>query len=354
MTILFMSPQIDTGESERITCSRQLLAVLLTALLVSGCAPTIKQIGPTAGSAQLTDSAFITADAAKLPLCSWPVNNPKAVVIALHGFNDYRRFFGSAGEYLQQQQIYSYAYDQRGFGESPDTGIWAGSETYSNDLAQLTALLKTRHPGVPIYWLGESMGGAVVIDAVSRGENPAPDGIILSAPAVWGRKTMPWYQTSLLWALSHTLPWMTLTGKGLEIMPSDNIEMLRALGRDPLVLKETRVDAIYGLTNLMDEALGSAEKLNANTLLLYGKKDQIIPAEPTRLFVQNVLTHQPDHKTIALYDNGYHMLLRDLQAPLIWKDIAHWIRDGQASLPSGADRNGSRLVQQQENTGEPG
>jgi alpha-beta hydrolase superfamily lysophospholipase len=330
------------------------LILFLTALLTTGCAPVFTQASLIDGHGQLTDTAFITADAAKLPLSSWPVAKPKAIVIALHGFNDYRRFFRSAGEYLQQQQIYSYAYDQRGFGESPNTGIWAGSETYSNDLAEFTALIKVRHPGVPVYWLGESMGGAVIINAVSRAETPALAGIILSAPAVWGRQTMPWYQTSLLWALSHTLPWMTLTGQGLQIMPSDNIEMLRALGRDPLVIKETRVDAIYGLTDLMDNALNSAEKLNANTLLLYGKKDEIIPPEPTKLFVHNLLAHQPDHKTVAFYENGYHMLLRDLQAPLIWQDIAHWIVDAQSALPSGADRNGSQLVQQSGDADDPG
>lgn len=116
------------------------------------------------------------------------------------------------------------------------------------------------------------MGGAVVINAMTRPGKPAVAGVILAAPAVWGRDTMPWYQTSLLWTLYHTVPWMTLTGKGLKIMPSDNIEMLRALGRDPLVIKETRVDAIYGLTNLMDNALGAAEKLDDETLLLYGQK----------------------------------------------------------------------------------
>ncbi len=321
--------------------------VVLLASLLSSCAPVINRPNTGIGHAQLTDTVFITQDAAKLPLSRWPVPNPKAVIIALHGFNDYRRFFGSTAEYLQQQRIFSYAYDQRGFGESANTGIWAGSDTYVNDLSELTKLIRARHPDTPVYLLGESMGGAIIIDAMSRPDKPAVNGIILSAPAVWGRKTMPWYQTSLLWALSHTLPWMTLTGKGLEITPSDNFEMLRALGRDPLVIKETRVDAIYGLTNLMDAALNSAEKLNADTLLLYGKKDEIIPPEPTMLFVQNLLSHQPINKTVAYYDNGYHMLLRDLQAPLIWRDIAHWILDAKSGLPSGADKNSSKLVQHQ-------
>ncbi|QPK65132.1 lysophospholipase [Methylomonas sp. LL1] len=326
---------------------RSAVVLFSLCLLLTGCAPVMMGSGPMTGIDRLTDSAFITADGAELPFSSWPASSPKAIVIALHGFNDYRRFFSSTAEYLQQQQISCYAYDQRGFGASPNTGIWAGSDTYARDLAKFTSLIKAQHPGVPVYLLGESMGGAIILDAMTRSQKPEVAGIILSAPAVWGRQTMPWYQTSLLWTLSYTLPWLTLTGQGLEIMPSDNIEMLRALGRDPLVIKQTRVDALYGLTNLMDSALNSAEKLQTDTLLLYGKKDQIVPPEPTRLFIGTMLAEQPENKTIAYYDNGYHMLLRDLQAPLIWRDIAHWIFNAKSRLPSGADQNSSELVQLQ-------
>jgi len=327
------------------TAKTYLCAIAFSVLLLGGgCTPVMIGPGPIAGTARLSDSVFVTEDGVELPLSQWSVADPKAVLIALHGFNDYRRFIESAAHYLQQQQIFCYAYDQRGFGGSPNTGFWAGSDTYAGDLVQFTQLIQARHPGIPVYLLGESMGGAIVIDAMVRPNKPDVAGIILSAPAVWGRKTMPWYQTSLLWALSHTLPWMTLTGKGLDIMPSDNIDMLRALGSDPLVIKETRVDAIYGLTDLMDQALSSADKLSKQTLLLYGEKDQIVPPEPTKLFVENLLTHQPIGKKIAYYQNGYHMLLRDLQAPLIWQDIAHWILNQNAALPSGADKNSYKLI----------
>jgi len=317
------------------------------ALLCSGCTPAMIGPGPATGVPHVSDAAFIAEDGVELPLTQWPVSEPKAVLIALHGFNDYRRFFESAAEYLQQKQIFCYAYDQRGFGASPNVGFWAGSDAYADDLVQFTELIQSRHPGVPVYLLGESMGGAIVIDAMVRPHKPDVAGIILSAPAVWGRQTMPWYQTSLLWTLSHTMPWLTLTGKGMGIMPSDNIDMLKALGRDPLVIKQTRVDAIYGLTNLMDEALDSADKLSAQTLVLYGEKDQIVPEEPTKLFIQNLLIHQPVGKKIAYYKDGYHMLLRDLQAPLIWQDIAHWILNQNAVLPSGADKNSDKLIDRQ-------
>jgi alpha-beta hydrolase superfamily lysophospholipase len=319
---------------------------VLAGFLVAGCTPTLLSPGPSIGTAHLTADSYITADGTPLRLSRWPTENPKAIIIALHGFNDYRRFFGAPADYLQKQRIYCYAYDQRGFGESVTPGIWAGNDAYSDDLRQITALIKAEHPDTPVYLLGESMGGAIIIDAMSRREKPDVAGIVLSAPAVWGRETMPWYQTSLLWTLSHTVPWMSLTGRDLGIVPSDNIDMLRALGRDPLVIKETRVDAIYGLANLMDTALSSADKLHADTLLLYGEKDQIVPLEPTRRFVQELLHSHPGTRTIAYYQNGYHMLLRDLQAPLIWQDIAHWILDNKTKLPSGADRNLDKLVPQ--------
>lgn len=327
-------------------CNRLIKAILTLLLLclVSGCAPVIIGTGTVVGNGRLAEDAFMAADGVTLPLSRWSAEDPKAVVLALHGFNDYRRFFGVAAEYLQKRGIVSYAYDQRGFGASSNIGIWAGTEAYVDDLTQLTALIRERHPGLPVYLLGESMGGAVIVEAMTRPEKPRAEGIILAAPAVWGWETMPWYQTSLLWMLSHTVPWLTLTGEGLNLTPSDNIEMLKALGRDPLVIKGTRVDALYGLTDLMNQALVSAEKLGANTLLLYGENDEIIRPEPTKRFIRDLLAHQAADKTIAYYRHGYHMLLRDLQAPVIWEDIAHWILHAGTPLPSGADQYGCKLV----------
>jgi hypothetical protein len=35
---------------------------------------------------------------------------------------------------------------------------------------------------------------------------------------------------------------------------------------------------------------------------------------------------------------GWHMLLRDLQGELVWRDIATWTLDHAAPLPSGEER----------------
>jgi pimeloyl-ACP methyl ester carboxylesterase len=149
------------------------------------------------------------------------------------------------------------------------------------------------------------------------------------------------FERAGLWAADALVPGMTLTGQGLKIVPSDNLAMLRALARDPLVIKETRVDTIKGLVDLMDLAVASAPRLGGKLLVLYGGHDQIIPLEPMHLMIAAL---PQAGSRIAWYRDGYHMLLRDLEAPLVLADIESWIADPAAPLPSGADRALPRIV----------
>jgi len=149
---------------------------------------------------------------------------------------------------------------------------------------------------------------------------------------------MPFYQRWLLWIGAHTIPWKKVTGESLEITASDNIEMLKELGNDPLVIKETRIDALYGLSNLMDEAYRSTELFRTNSLLLYGKKDEIIPQKPVFEFYERLPPGIQEQQQMIIYENGYHMLLRDLQSEVVMKDIVDWIND-QAKPVSSLQNN---------------
>ena len=309
--------------------------IVLLSLLVVACAPTVLAPGPPVASPELADGGLTMADGTRLPTHSWNPKrgDPKAIVIALHGFNDYGNFFADPGEYLAARGVATYAYDQRSFGEAPNRGIWPGVAALIDDLKGAVAAVRARHPGLPLTLLGASMGGAVAMLAMNGPEPPDVDGVILTAPAVWGRATMPFYQRWALWLGAHTVPWLKVTKGRIKITPSDNRDMLLALGRDPLVIKETRIDAIYGLVNLMDAALEVGAGFPGPALILYGAKDEIIPKEP----MSRVIGTLGEAKRLALYAGGYHMLLRDLQAEVVWADIAAWIADTAAPLPSGAD-----------------
>ena len=320
-----------------------MLILLMTAL--GACAPTIIPPGPPVASPAFTGDTLVAEDGVRLPLHSWPANpNTRAVIVALHGFNDYGTFIKAAADYWSGRGITTYAYDQRGFGDAPNRGFWPGEGAFARDLITAVRAVQERHPGVPVFVLGDSMGGAVTLTAMTGPTPPAVAGVILVAPAVWARETMPFYQRWALWISAHTLPWLTVTGRGLNIVASDNIEMLRALARDPKVIKATRIDTIWGLANLMDSALEAAGELDAPALILYGAKDEIITEKPTKAMLARLPEEASPRQTVIRYENGYHMLLRDLGAEAAWNDIVQWIDGRIAAGPSGRDtRQGATL-----------
>tara|TARA_B100000315_G_scaffold260282_1_gene320541 strand:- start:122 stop:1093 length:972 start_codon:yes stop_codon:yes gene_type:complete len=307
--------------------------LILCSAVLSACAPQFVEPGPRITEPRLTGTTVIMADGTALPMHRWPPtgthqDKPKAILLALHGFNDYGLFVKTGAKYFSRHGIQTYAYDQRGFGAAPHTGRWPGRHAFAADLSTITHLLRRHHPATPLYLLGHSMGGAIVMTAVTGNNPPNADGIILAAPAVWGRASMQFYQRWALAVLSHTMPWLTLTAEGLDIKPSDNIAMLRALRRDPLFIKRTRVDTIWGLVNLMDDALASSPKLTAKTLILYGDHDEVIKKKPTKMMLAALPgLNQPatSGQKLRRYPEGYHMLLRDLQAENVWRDIVIWI-----------------------------
>ena len=288
-------------------------------------------------------------DGAHLPLIRWhPQRRPKAAVIALHGFNDHSGAFEDLGPALNRSDIAVYAYDQRGFGGAPGRGIWPGHDILSRDLAEVVRLVRAEHPTLPLYALGESMGGAVIMTALTSDSRPAIDGAILSAPAVWSRQTMaPWQRRALDIAVTIA-PGVRLRPQGIQITPSDNIEMLRALGRDPRFIRETRIDTLAGLVDLMSRALEASRSLRSPLLILYGKQDELVPKIPTCMMLARLpgkagtmakrIGNGRRLWRAALYPNGYHMLFRDLSGSVVTNDIAAWLTDSSSRLPSGHER----------------
>lgn len=300
------------------------LSVLLAGMLAA-CAPTVRPAGPPNAQTSLGNDAFYASDGTVLAVQSWgDQETPDAVVLALHGMGDYANAFMEFGEQIGPGGIAVYAFDQRGFGRSISRPFWAGISSMVNDASDMLMLLRALYPDTPLYLMGNSMGGAVAI--ITAATRPyLMDGLVLVAPAVWDRDQMPWYQTAPLSVLSHSLPWLPLTGQGLDIWPSDNIEMLRRLSRDHNMMSALRVDVIAGVADLMDLARSRATDITVPTLLLSGIEDQVIPPAAVAALDRDLVGLDLPAYHRCLYDDGYHMLLRDLNGPVVIDDIYRWI-----------------------------
>lgn len=303
------------------------MAAAFAALLLGACTPALEPRGPDIRPARMTGEAFEMPDGATLPYRSWPSSSgaPKAVVLALHGFNDHSRAWTMPAQAWAGRGITTYAYDQRGFGRSPHPGIWSGTDSLVADLADAFALVRDRHADAPVFVAGESMGGAVAMAAIAHGRIGAVHGTVLVAPAVRGRSTLTIFERWGLALLYATVPGIAPTVSVPGVQASDNIEMLRELSADPLFLKRTRVDTLKGLVDLMDESLAAGPAIGGATLVLLGAQDTLVPSGPTATMLASMPPAPPADRTVVTYRAGYHMLLRDRQRGRAIDDVANWI-----------------------------
>lgn len=286
---------------------------------------------------RLEHDAVIATDGYRLPISKWlPDGEPCRVVLGLHGFNDYRKTFDTLAGTLSEDCTAFYAYDQRGFGGTDNRGLWAGRARLVNDVGIVASLLHDRHPGIPLYLAGESMGGAVAILALAQETPPPVAGAVLMAPAVWAWEIQPWHQRVSLWLGVRLMPGVRLSSEWIDIDPSDDLDVLEYWRSHPMVIQKTRIAALYGVTSLMDAALSAAGELKIPALILYGGKDEVIPPEATCAMLRT-LPEDRDNWRFVYYLDGYHMLARYSGATTTIKDIRAWLESPDAALPSGRE-----------------
>ena len=339
--MIAMPPMVSTSQS----IARRAAVLGAAALGLLGCARGAIPPLPTVGPADLDADGFVMADGARLPYRAWlPDSAPRAVVLAVHGFNDSRDAWELPGPDLAAAGIAVYAYDQRGFGAAPMRGRWPGAGMLQRDAADLAALLRARHPRADLVLMGESMGGAVLMCLATSPMAPAGARYILLAPAVWGRARMnPLYRVAL-WMAATFVPSVSASRPppGVRIVPTDNMEAWARYSRSPLTLRGTRFDTLNGLVDLMDAALAAAANVRMPALFLYGGNDMLIPQEATRAIWQALPQAEVRR---AFYPSGYHLLPRDLGRAAPIGDIVSWIYDPKVALPSGAELAAARWLE---------
>jgi alpha-beta hydrolase superfamily lysophospholipase len=325
--------------------TRRVLLATGAAAALGGCNATFAPPDLVPARPPADSESFVLSDGTRLPCRSWlPAGAPDTVVLALHGFNDSRDAWEIPATDFTAAGFAVYAPDQRGFGQAPGRGLWAGTARLVGDAADMAGLVRRRHPGARLVLLGESMGGAILMCLAAGVRAPAGAQYVLVAPAVWGRATMNVFLRGGLWLASTIVPTLAVSGAPVRVTASDNHAALVRLSRDPLTLHSTRFDTLRGLVDLMDAAFASAATFTAPGLFLYGGRDELVPKGAMAAMWR---TLPPGGARTAYYPRDYHLMLRDIERSVPVADVVAWVRAPTAPLPSGAERAASDWLSRQ-------
>src|SRR5262249_25338892 len=119
-----------------------------------------------------------------LPLIAWSQGTAKAAIICIHGMGLENRAFTIFGQEMARRGFAVYSLDVRGFGAwqavegQEDT---AYDETLE-DIKRVANFIHKRNSDLPIFVLGESMGGAIALRSAAK-YGDGINGVIASVPS---------------------------------------------------------------------------------------------------------------------------------------------------------------------------
>ncbi len=251
-----------------------------------------------------------------------PEAEPKATLALVHGFGEHSGRYGNLLAKLLERGFALYAVDNRGFGKSSGKrGHVMRWQEYSDDTAAFMDQVRAMKTPGPLFLMGHSMGGLIVLNYLLDRAPGDLAGVILSGPAMTQGAVSP-VLIMISRVVSRLWPSFSLA-TGLDFA---------AVSRDPAVVDAYQKDPLHhsmasarmgtefarAIARVKDEA----GRVTAPVLIVHGGADRIIDPQTSRELVS--LLGSAD-KTRLEYPSVYHEPHNDLDWEKPVGDVVDWM-----------------------------
>src|SRR5215470_10137690 len=276
----------------------------------------------------MKEPSFETTGGLKIATRYWqPAGKPRAVMILIHGFNEYSGFFAWPAEQFAARGLASYALDLRGRGKSEGERFYVEKfSDYLDDVNGLVRQARAENPGLPVFVLGHSAGGVIASSYVFEHQNEIAGLICESFAYDVG---LPDAASLLLKGISHLAPHLHVYTLKNEIFSRDPAVVAK-MNDDPLIEKESQpAETSAEVLRASERLTEHFPKFTVPVLIIHGNADKATRPAGSQRFYD--MTGSKD-KTLKLYEGHFHDLLNDVDKEVVMADIQAWI-DARLSRP---------------------
>ncbi|MBK9123402.1 MAG: alpha/beta hydrolase [Chloroflexi bacterium] len=263
-----------------------------------------------------------TFDGLKLHTLDSPVENAKGVVYIVHGINEHIGRYAHVVDFLNRRGYAVYGHDHRGHGRSE--GERAMFDSFDQPVADLKARVddvRSRHPGVPVFIYGHSMGSLISTLFVAQ----HPDGLagwVSTGSPLWFDKKFPGFVQTLLRAAARVVPNFKAIPIDADSVSRDEA-VVKAYKADPLnVIERTRLAmAVHG-AEALERARQSVASITLPVLIVHGEADRITPLAGSRYLYDHIGSAD---KTLRTIPAAYHEVHNEPEQQDVLNEIAAWL-----------------------------
>jgi alpha-beta hydrolase superfamily lysophospholipase len=252
---------------------------------------------------------------------SWTPEQPPAVVVIAHGASEHAERYRHVADRLVADGYAVYAIEHRGHGRSE--GRRALIDRLDRAVADLDALVQlaaAEHPGVPVFLIGHSMGGAIAISYALEHQDRLA-GLILSGP-VAALDTAPAPMRVLAAVLSTVTPRLPLFEIDASLVSRDPA-VVEAYVNDPLVYHgKLPVRTVAELAKAVDAFPERVPSITVPTLILHGTDDHLAPPEGSAMLNERI---GASDKTFHRYEGLYHEIFNEPEQERVLDDVSEWL-----------------------------
>jgi alpha-beta hydrolase superfamily lysophospholipase len=208
-----------------------------------------------------------------------PLTAPKATVIIVHGHGDHSGGLHNISFSLVNEGYIVYTFDLRGHGKSSGKrGFIKSWDEYRGDLHEFRKLVSKKQPGLPLYFIGHSMGGVIALDyAIDFSSGIA--GVIAISPAISYEVTR--FERLGITIMGKLKPDLSINKSRKFQLMTKNSAMAAKFYSDSLRHNTITPGLGRGLIQGVSRVLNQAPLMTMPFLLQYGLRDKITP--PTKL-----------------------------------------------------------------------
>lgn len=272
---------------------------------------------------QHSQATFDGMDKLKLFYQIWrPDVESKAILAIIHGIGEHSGRYMNIINHLLPLGITVYSFDHRGHGKSPGKrGYILKWEEFREDVKCFLQLIKNQEGKSPIFLMGHSLGGLIVLNYALH--HPQEVKAIIVSGATLAQPGISPILLFLSRVLSKIWPSFTVnTNLDVNALSRDP-EVVKAYQEDPLVHSKACARLGTEFTAAMKWTLSHAAEFSLPLMIVHGGSDQIVPPDGSRKFFEQMVIND---KEIHIYREGFHEPHNDIDKINVLKDIEQWIQ----------------------------
>lgn len=272
---------------------------------------------------------FTDAHGIEITFYEWPVAAAKAVVQLAHGLGEHARRYDHVAEALNRAGYSVYADDHRGHGVTGANQVKRGQikrqgnlgkggmTATINQVHQLTELIRSENPALPIFIIGHSWG-SMLTQRIIKTHASDYAGVVLSGSTLMLPGVVPSAGFNKRWDKEPNS-----TGK--EWLSRDR-EVGIKFNADPLIFPETAID-VFGLLGVT-KLLGVPSKSLPNNLpvmLIAGSEDPLGGERGNKLLMNAFRKVGVHDVTLIVYPEARHEVFNELNKAEVITDVVEWL-----------------------------